>query len=548
MTSLSLQRLTAEVLKNVNNISGFYAQHVLPYLAKQRKASYIASAAVLFICYQVYQFAHIPKKLKHIPAVPFWAYMRSVLSGEGPDKRLNLIYSVLSDSPSGVFLKPHRVGWTVGAVGPQALKTVWIRKDDYPKSQSLIEDKRFLFAKMLGVHNILGLNGAEWKKHRMIANPAFHRHMPVKLFGKLCERMMSRFEIEEIGLSSVDISALMQRFTLDVIGLAGFGYDFQSIENPDNQKVMAYNSVMDGLKDPFFFFFPFFEKHMLWAFSSRREQHLNCESLHTTYQNIIENKKRVLLEQKGRQEDPEKDLLTLMLEAGEDDPSQALTDEELRENLSVFFIAGHDTTSNALSFALYWLAVNPDIQEKARSEVIKVIGDGADVFYPTENQISQLKYIYMIMKETDTSFLQTLRLCPPVLSSQLRHTEEDIELAGTVIPKGVHIQAEIFVAHHDPSVWKDPEQFRPERFAAGGENEENARKGLAWSPFGNGARQCIGMNFSLAEQRVVLSMLLRKYTWTLPKDSIHKGHPVFVGGSSLLLSAQDLHLSFKNRF
>jgi cytochrome P450 len=142
---------------------------------------------------------------------------------------------------------------------------------------------------------------------------------------------------------------------------------------------------------------------------------------------------------------------------------------------------------------------------------------------------------------------QTLRLCPPAQSSQIRRAQEDTELAGTVIPKDVHIQADIFVAHHNPAVWKDSEQFRPERFAPGGENEENAKNGLAWTPFGNGARQCIGMNFSLAEQRVVLAMLLRKYTWSLPKDSIHKNHIVFSGGMGLL-TPRDLYLNFQKRF
>lgn len=138
-------------------------------------------------------------------------------------------------------------------------------------------------------------------------------------------------------------------------------------------------------------------------------------------------------------------------------------------------------------------------------------------------------------------------MCPPVQSSQLRVAEEDTELDGTVIPKGTRLQADIFLAQHNPAMWKDPEVFRPERFAPGGENEDNAKKGLAWSPFGNGARQCIGMNFSLAEQRVVLAMLLRTFTWSLPENSIHKDHLVFAPGMGLL-TAQDLYLSFKKRF
>ncbi|KAJ2954985.1 hypothetical protein NQZ79_g8924 [Umbelopsis isabellina] len=373
-----------------------------------------------------------------------------------------------------------------------------------------------------------------------IANPAFHRHMPVKLFGNLCEKMMDRFESEGDGLSHANVPVLMQRFTLDVIGQAGFGYDFEALENPDNEKVHIYNSIMDGLKSPIFFFFPFLDKYFLWALPNRRQQHLNCDTLHQLFNSVIDNKRKVLVEQKERHEDPEKDLLTLMLEAGEDDPSQALSDEELRENLTIFFIAGHDTTSSALSFALYLLAVNPNVQEKARKEVIEVIGDGADMVYPTETQISQLKYIHMIIKET-------MRLCPPVQNAGPRLPKEDIDLAGTVMPKGVRVQADIFLAHHNPAVWKDAEEFRPERFAPGGEYEENTKIGLAWAPFGSGARQCIGMNFSLAEQRVVLAMLLRKFTWSLPEDSIHKDHVVFAPGVGLL-SPKDLYLNFSKHF
>lgn len=156
---------------------------------------------------------------------------------------------------------------------------------------------------------------------------------------------------------------------------------------------------MDGFRQPVYFFFPFLDKYMKWAIPERRQQHKDVEKMIKLYQEVIDNKRRILSQQKDQQEDPEKDLLTLMIEAGRDDPSQALSDEELSGNLAIFFIAGHDTTSNALSFALYYLAVNPDVQEKARKEVIEVMGDGADIAYPNHNQLPEFKYIYMIIKE-----------------------------------------------------------------------------------------------------------------------------------------------------
>lgn len=131
-------------------------------------------------------------------------------------------------------------------------------------------------------------------------------------------------------------------------------------------------------------------------------------------------------------------------------------------------------------------------------------------------------------------------MSPPAASLVSRVTKEDTEIAGTFIPKGTRTTIDIYNLHHNPTVWKEPEIFRPERFAPGGEAEEHAGLGMSWLPFSNGARQCIGnvfsalaqfelknafdgmqfsyhhtsschigMNFSLAQQRVFLSMLCK---------------------------------------
>jgi type IV secretory pathway TraG/TraD family ATPase VirD4 len=128
MPSFSVQHLMSEISKDADRLSAFYSQHILPYLARRSKATYIAAAIAAFVSYQVYRLVHIPRKLQHIPAVSFWAYMRSALSGAATDGRLDLIYSVLDKSPNGLYLKPTRGGWGVGVVGPQALRTVFLRK------------------------------------------------------------------------------------------------------------------------------------------------------------------------------------------------------------------------------------------------------------------------------------------------------------------------------------------------------------------------------------------------------------------------------------
>lgn len=99
---------------------------------------------------------------------------------------------------------------------------------------------------------------------------------------------------------------------------------------------------------------------------------------------------------------------------------------------------------------------------------------------------------------------------PPAASLLPRTTTQDTDLNGVLIPKGTLIGIDVHELHHNPRVWKDPEVFNPDRFLEGGEADELTGKGMTWLPFSNGSRQCIGMNFSLAEQRVLLP-LLRKY-------------------------------------
>jgi cytochrome P450 len=168
-------------------------------------------------------------------------------------------------------------------------------------------------------------------------------------------------------------------------------------------------------------------------------------------------------------------------------------------------LAGHDTTANALSFALYYLAENPEIQQRAREEAISVLGDNHEDIIPTVEDTKQMEYINQIMKET-------LRMNGPASTVVTRVSTEDSELAGSFIPKGTLLNVNIFDTHHSAKNWSDPLTFDPDRFATDRDEKKNSVQGSNWVPFGGGARQCIGMNFSLNEQRVMLSMLC-KYSY-----------------------------------
>jgi len=129
---------------------------------------------------------------------------------------------------------------------------------------------------------------------------------------------------------------------LDIIGLAAFGYDFEALDNPGNDKVNTYDDILVGVRNPLHFFFPILDKRFLWAMPKRRKLHERLGAMNDVFNDIIENKRQTLAKLKGSIEDAEKDLLTLMLEANEEsnDADHRLSNSELRADLVVFFVAG----------------------------------------------------------------------------------------------------------------------------------------------------------------------------------------------------------------
>ncbi|KAF7723243.1 cytochrome P450-dit2 [Apophysomyces ossiformis] len=361
--------------------------------------------------------------------------------------------------------------------------------------------------------------------------------MPVELFGTLAQTL---FKTMDRTGSTVDVPDLMERWTLDAIGKAGFGFDFHALEEPNNKWVMMYNSIMAGHEDRFYDYLPFLEQRFLWLFPGRRKLHQKLTEFLAMLDDIIVHKREALEKRipNPHLQENEKDLLTLMIES-ELNGEGAMSNEELKSNLCVFFVAGHDTTANALSFAIYYLAANQDVQRKAREEVTRILGDEPVDVLPTVEQIKNMDYLNMVIKET-------LRLNSPAGEIFPRVVTQDTELAGTLLPKDTWVLLDIYNLHRNSRLWQNPDKFDPERFAPGNEAERKAGSGMYWIPFSSGARQCIGMNFSLAEQRVLLSMLLRKFTWTLPENSIHADE--LLSTNRPLQGPFDLEITFKKRY
>ncbi|KAI8146538.1 cytochrome P450 [Fennellomyces sp. T-0311] len=460
-------------------------------------------ATFAFALYWLYaKITTPPIPLRHIPQAPFFAVLKGLTAKPIDQFSKETTLPTASRSDHGLYVRFDNVGWTVHVTRPDAVKSILMQNDLFPKADTSVKRRRGTLAgRLLLGPNILFTTGHQWKEQRKVVNPAFHRSIPVQIFGKHSQKML------DLISPSTDIHELSQRWALDILGESAFGFHFNALNDQTNEWVTRYNFLVSSAQKPLYFMFPSIERNFKNWIPERRKVHEEL-TLFLSKINAIAEQKRLELTDA---QDGEKDLLTLMIQA-EIEGQGRLSDEELQSNLCVFFLAGHETTAAAISFIVYHLAVNPDIQERARQEAIRVFGDGSDIL-PTLEQTRDLPYINMIIKEA-------LRVHPPAVSTVARLATRDTELSGVFIPKGTKVTLDLYELHHNPTVWKNPDVFDPERFAPGGEAEQI--DGMPWIPFSNGARQCIGMNFSLVEQRVLLPMLLRKYEWSLPADSIHK--------------------------
>ncbi|CAG8677666.1 9236_t:CDS:2, partial [Racocetra persica] len=217
------------------------------------------------------------------------------------------------------------------------------------------------------------------------------------------------------------------------------------------------------------------------------------------------------------------DLLAGILEAANHEEYR-YTNKELRDDIVVHFAAGHDS-----NVAFYHLAKYPAIQKKAREEAIKVLGSTSKL--PTFDNIKDLKYITAIIMES-------LRMYPPVVQPLFRTPTRPLNLSRNItIPKGVNITVNFWQIHRNPNLWNDVDKFIPERFI----NHEKEMKNN-WVPFSGGPRNCIGQNFSMMEQKVIIAMTLLNFEVSLPQNTQHADKILL--SSSLMLHPKNLELVF----
>ncbi|RHZ75969.1 hypothetical protein Glove_208g201 [Diversispora epigaea] len=452
--------------------------------------------------------------------------------------------------------------WIIFVAEPKLLKEINLRSDLFQKidaSNRPMSDCEFAY---IGRKNILFENKEEHLRHRRIANPSFHHIWPTELFGDIIKELFKELDKDFKVNNTINIQDMTQSFTLEALGKAAFDYNFGAVQKSHTELIKAHNETMRGISNMNYVMFPVLEKipgfkrthlfhnikilnNVILNIINKRKQkqqtlennnnNINLTSMNNSDDNYIKN--NIVLTSKISEK--HNDLLSYMLKAEADETNlkKRLSTEELLNDLKVFLIAGHDSTAAAISAAIHYLGKNPECQKKVREEVISIIGDKKDDVIPTLEQIKEMKYINMVINET-------LRIHPPAPALNARIAQKDTKLGEYVILKGQMIIPNIYALHHSKKIWGDePYKFKPERF-----EKETLKSSYNFIPFGGGVRICIGMNFSLAEQRVFLAMFVKKYQWTIPKETIHNDK-IEVNKTYLsLLVPRNLYATFKRRY
>jgi cytochrome P450 len=333
-----------------------------------------------------------------------------------------------------------------------------------------------------------------WQLAHDILAPAFTREAMSgyhAIMLQVARELLARWDVAVDRGQRVDVTADMTRLTLETIGRAGFGYRFASFERDRPHpfvtamtRALRYAGVSAVI--------PWAPVRRVLA-SSAAQYRADVATMEQTVDEVIQ----------ARRDDVDSDspdLLGRMLRTAHPETGQLLDPVNIRHQLMTFIVAGHETTSGALSFALYYLTRDPQALAQAQAEVDALWGDSDDP-EPSFGDIAKLRYVRAALDEA-------LRLWPTA-PAYLRAARTDTVLGGRY-PMNQGDWAMVFLPllHRDPRVWPDPDRFDPDRFAPG---QARSRPPHAYKPFGTGQRSCIGRQFALHEAVLALGLVLHRY-------------------------------------
>ncbi len=393
----------------------------------------------------------------------------------------------LSRDPLNFHLKMHQRYGDVVRISFGVSSAYLLRRPEHAKhvlqDNHTNYDKRnfdYRVLKPIVGEGLLTSNGDHWRGQRKLIQPAFQRERITALVPLIVERteaLIARWKAQPDA--SRDVSRDMSRLTLEIVTEALFGVDAgESAAEIGEAFLILSRNVMDqyGSLPAMLPFLP--TPGNLRAKRARKRLHA-----------IVD---RLIAERRSRPAGD--DLLSAMLEARDEDSGRPMSETQLRDEVTTFLLAGHDTTANALSWTFYLLSQHPQIADRVESEIDQVLGAEP----VAAAAIPQLNFGRAVLQES-------MRLYPPAWIIS-RATIEADEIGGYVIDKRALVAVCAYDTQRLADVWPEPEKFDPGRFI----DNHAGPVPFAYYPFGAGPRMCIGAGLATIEAIVILATVMRK--------------------------------------
>lgn len=336
-------------------------------------------------------------------------------------------------------------------------------------------------AKYLG-HGLLTNNGDDWLRQRRLIQPGFHRerlqHL-VALMQEVIAEQVAQLADAAAEQRPVDTLAFTLETAFRIIARTLFSQGLGERELHELSR--GITELQEFVVTPIRL--PFLRPFLRWSGVEGRYLQKSA-LLFQQLQRLIDERRR-----SGEQRD---DLLQMLLDSRYEDTGQAMTPRRLLEELVILFVAGHETSANALTWTLYLLAHHPRVAAQVREEIGSVPLDMA--------RLRELPLLTQVVEES-------MRLYPPAWITDRVALNDDV-VNGIELPAGTVVAPFIYGLHHHPDFWPQPEQFRPDRFTASARQQ---RPAFAYLPFGSGPRQCIGNSFAMMEMQLAIAAIVRRF-------------------------------------
>ena len=337
--------------------------------------------------------------------------------------------------------------------------------------------RELLGGRLLG-KGLLTNEGESWLRQRRLMQPAFHRQRLAgygQVMAEYARRQLDEWRDGEVR----DVNADMMRLTLGIVVKSLFGLELSGeaeAVGPSLARIMEHFSRLQALVFPEWLPTP---------------ENLGYRAAIGELDALVSG----LIQRRRESGGGGGDLLAMLLEV-QDEQGQRMNDKQVRDEVMTLMLAGHETTSIALTFCLHLLSLHPEAQAALHQELDTVLAGRA----PGMEDLAALPFTEAVVKEA-------LRLYPPAWSMG-REALEDDEIGGWPIPRGGVVVVNPWTVHRDARLYEEPLAFRPQRWRDG---LEQRLPRFGWFPFGGGPRLCIGVGFAMMEARLVLATLAQRF-------------------------------------